>query len=201
MQQGSTAERIELPFEAPDWVRDFDVEAHLALAPASATVKGMFFGDLQKVADACGVPKPAGRFATFNDYPLVDYMRAVVDVARQAHPGTPTAKAICLVGRRGFSTLSSSLAGRVLFAISGRDLGATLGLVSEAYKRCLSPGRATPVEVAPGRAVIELRAVWNFTNSFQVGVFQGVIEHFGHTGSVRIRTLSPCDADYLLEWQ
>ena len=193
--------REEAPFFAPDRTSDFDVEAHLALVPPAATVKGMFWNDLHRVAERSDVSMESKRYATFKDYPLVDYMRAVADVACRARPGATTSKAISELGKRGFSILSSSLAGKVLFAISGRDLAATLGLVSEAYKRCLSPGQAALGSISPGRAVIELRDVWNYTQSYQVGVFEGVIEHFGYTGSVRLRVHSPCDADYLLEWR
>ena len=187
-------------FATPDLTRAFDVEAYLALVPHGATVKGMFWNDLQRVAAGAGI-NFTGHYATFNDYPLVDYMRSVARLARIVSPSAPILEGIRLIGKRAFVTLSQSLTGRVLFAIAGRDLLATLALASDAYRRCLSPGEAQLREMGAGRAVVELRSVWNFPQAYQVGVFEKAIEHFGHVGTVRMRLLSPCDADYLLEWR
>jgi uncharacterized protein (TIGR02265 family) len=179
----------------------FDVEGHLALVPANATIKGMFWNDLYKVALGVGVRLPPGRYAAFNDYPLVDYMREVANLARAIDPSESILEGMRHVGGRAFVTLTQSLTGRVLFAMAGRDLPAALGLVSEAYKRCLSPGSASLVDLAPGRAVIELRDIWTYPIAYQVGVFEKAIDHYGHIGTVQLRSLSPCDADFLLQWR
>jgi uncharacterized protein (TIGR02265 family) len=179
----------------------FDVEAHIARVPAHATVKGMSWNDLHKVARSVGAELPPGRRTTFNDYPLAEYMRAVAEIARLAQPSEPVLEGIRQVGKRAFLTFSTSLTGRVLLAIAGRDLGATLNLVSEAYKRSLSPGSARLGELREGRAIVELREIWNYPLAYQVGVFEEAMAHFGHTGTVQVRSLSPCDADYLLQWR
>lgn len=188
-------------FELPLAQGTLDVEAQLGRVPAAATVKGMFWNDLYKLAEGLKVALPPARHAAFSDYPLVDYMRGVVLVARAAYPKASVADGIRRVGDRGFGTLAASLVGKVLFAIAGRDLQSTLGLVSQAYRRCLDPGEARVPLLEPGRAVIELRSIWNFPDAYQVGVFEGAMRNFGHTGSVKIRSLSACDADYLLEWR
>jgi uncharacterized protein (TIGR02265 family) len=184
----------------PDWDGDFDVEARLALIPTNARIKGMFWVDLQRLAAASPDLQLPGRYSPFKDYPLVDYMAALAQVARVTHPTATTREAIRRVGRRGFDVFATSLGGRVLFAFAGRDPVAALGLISEAYRRCLIPCDARVVSHKNGEALIELRQVWNFVETFQVGLFEGAIEHFGHTGSVKLRVHSPCDADYLLEW-
>lgn len=179
----------------------FDVEACVARVPAHAMVKGMFWNDLHKVARSVGAELPAGRHTAFNDYSLAEYMRAVADVARLAHPSAPVLEGIRQLGKRAFVTFSTSLTGRVLLAIAGRDLGATLNLVSEAYKRSLSPGTARLAEIREGHAIVELRDIWNYPLSYQVGVFEETMAHFGHRGTVQVRALSPCDTDYLLQWR
>lgn len=191
---------VDDEFRLPDFAAPFDLEAHLSRVPPYATVKGMFISDLARVCKDMGEPVPEGRYVAFRDYPLIDYMRAVVDVARTAYPGSPLPDAIRQLGQRGFEVLANSLTGKVLFAFAGRDLGAVLGLVSEAYKRSLNPVGARVGSIQPGRAVIELRDVWNFSESYQVGVFEGALRHYGHSGTVKIKRLSPCDTDYLLEW-
>lgn len=187
-------------FVAPQWHIELDVEAQLSKVPRHATVKGMFWNDLYKVAEGTKVSLPSGRYSAFGDYPLVDYMRAVATVARAAHPKASVAEGIRRVGDRGFGVLASSLAGKVLFALAGRDLQSTLGLVSQAYRRCLDPGDAQVALLEPKRAVILLRSIWNFPTAYQVGVFEGAMRNFGHAGSVKVRPISPCDVDVLLEW-
>lgn len=187
-------------FVSPPWHIELDVEAQLAKVPRHATVKGMFWNDLYKLAEGAKVALPRGRYAAFGDYPLVDYMRAVALVARGAHPKLSVAEGIRRVGDRGFGVLASSLAGKVLFALAGRDLQSTLGLVSQAYRRSLDPGDARVALLEPRRAVILLRSIWNFPTAYQVGVFEGAMRNFGHTGTVKLRSISACDADFLLEW-
>jgi uncharacterized protein (TIGR02265 family) len=177
------------------------VEKQLSAVPPDAKVKGMFYNDLYKLAEAASIELPHGRYSAFGDYPLVEYMRSVALVARAAHPSASVAEGIRRVGERGFGILASSLAGKVLFALAGRDLQSTLGLVSQAYRRCLDPGDAQLALIEPGRAVILLRSIWNFPTAYQVGVFEGAIRNFGHTGSVKVRAHSACDADFLLEWR
>lgn len=188
-------------FALPAWHLALDVELQLGKVPPSATVKGMFWNDLFKVAEEVHVELPRGRYSAFGDYPLVDYMRGVVAVAQATHPKSSLAEGIRRVGARGFDVLASSLVGKVLFALAGRDLQSTLGLVSEAYRRCLDPGDARVALVEPKRAVILLRSIWNFPTAYQVGVFEGAMRNFGHTGTVKVRSISPCDADFLLEWR
>lgn len=196
------ATRLSLSgFALPTWHGPFNVEEHLSKVPPRATVKGMYWNDLYKLAPRALVDLPPGRYSAFGDYPLVDYMRAVALVARNLHPEASVAEGVRRVGRRGFNTLASSLVGRVLFALAGRDLQSTLGLVSQAYRRSLDPGDAQIELLERNRAVISLRSIWNFPTSYQVGVFEGAIDVFGHTGTVQVRPLSACDADFLLEWQ
>lgn len=188
-------------FVLPTWKEAFDVEALLAQVPPGAKVKGMFWNDLYKFAASANVVLPRARYAAFGDYPLVDYMRGVAQVSRSAYPSIAVAEGIRRVGARGFDVLAASLAGRVLFALAGRDLQSTLGLVSQAYRRCLDPGDARVALLEPKRAVILLRSIWNFPAAYQVGVFEGAMANFGHIGTVKLRSLSACDADYLLEWR
>ena len=179
----------------------FDVEAFIACVPAHAVVKGMFWNDLHKVARSVGAELPAARHTAFNDYPLAEYMRAVAHVARLTQPSEPVLEGIRQLGKRAFVTFSTSLTGRVLLAIAGRDLGATLNLVSEAYKRSLSPGSARLGELREGYAIVELRDIWNYPLAYQVGVFEETMAYFGQRGTVQVRSLSPCDTDYRLQWR
>jgi len=48
--------------------------------------------------------------------------------------------------------------------------------------------------------MIALRGVWAFPDVHELGVFEGVIQQFEKNGRVRVRVLSMCDVDLLLEW-
>ena len=60
------------------------------------------------------------------------------------------------------------------------------------------PGRR--VDGAKHRAVVALRDLWNFPDSYQVGVFEGAMETFGLRGDIRVRVHSLADVDLLITW-
>ena len=67
---------------------------------------------------------------------------------------------------------------------------------------CEYPGTASVAEVTETSARVELREIWNFGNSYQVGVFEGAMKHFGVRGSVQgVRVGRRCDVDLIMHWE
>jgi hypothetical protein len=89
-----------------------------------------------------------------------------------------------------------------MFAIAGRDFKAALPLSSKAYQISLSPGSASIPKLTDNSAIISLRDVWNFADSYQAGVFEGAMESFRVRGTVEVVTkVRACDVDLILNWQ
>jgi len=190
-------------YAAPDWEAPIDVAAQIAGTPENSTVKGLFFQDVRDACATMGSLPPEGRarYVPFIDYPMREYMDLVVAAAALVHPREPLRNGLRRLGRLAYPALARTLVGRTLFGVAGRDFGVVLSLASRAYAFCQKPGDVTLVERAEGRAKLRLRQIWNFPDTYQVGVFEGGLITLGLRGVVQVRVLSPCDVDFEVTWQ
>lgn len=180
-----------------------ELYAWIEATPSSATVKGMYIDSVLTIASRSGVqPAIERRYFTFKDYPLRDMMRLVLELVPRLYPHATPREGVRELGRAAFPTLSRTTIGKVLFSVAGPSFEQTLALARKAWEVSLRPGTATLVRVAPGRATIEMRDVWNFTDCYQVGIFEGVLNVFGLRGRVWCEQLGRlCDANIHLEWE
>jgi len=189
---------------APDFVdldlhSSLDVETRIAETPAAATVKGMFFEQLARSARKAGHAGPA-RYVPFRNYPLRDYMRLVAECARARYPRLPLREAFRRVGWDAFPTLMNSVAGKVMFAFARGDAHSVLRLAPDAYKHTMSHCSVSLRVSSPGQVVLEYRDLYNFVECYQVGIIEGGCRAFGSSARIRLRSLSPHDADMLIRW-
>jgi uncharacterized protein (TIGR02265 family) len=186
-------------FALPDWQAPLDAAALIALAPEDGKVKGLYFQDLVDRAGALADARP--RYVPFIDYPLREYMALCVSAAEAAHPREPLRNGLRLLGRGAYPKLVSTLIGKTIFGVAGRDFGTVLELASRGYSVSMSPGAVSLTERESHRARVELRQIWNFADAYQVGVFEGALIALGSSGEVKIRQLSPCDVDFEVTWK
>jgi uncharacterized protein (TIGR02265 family) len=188
-------------FALPDWQAPLDAERLIALVPEDGRVKGLFCQDLVARAGAQGPLLGARpKYQAFIDYPLREWMGLAVAFAQRVHPRETLRSGLRLVGRGAFPLLSSTLLGKTIFGLAGRDFGAVLEVASRGYAVSMTPGNVTVVERGEGRARVELRQIWTFPDAYQIGVFEGALSALGLTGDVQIRLISPCDADFAVRW-
>jgi len=173
------------------------------LVPASSTVKGMFINTFLETLDAVHCPRPTrDRFFAFRDYPLTRFMAMMLDTVPLAWPSDAPSQGLRRLGQTAFHALASSMAGRVLFAVAGSDWHTLLSLAGRAYELSLSHARVAVHEVGEHEAVVELRQVWNFADSYQVGVMEAALEAYGKQGVVRVEKLGRCcDVNLHLAWE
>jgi uncharacterized protein (TIGR02265 family) len=183
---------------------EFDeLKRSIELTPASATVKGMYIDSFLKSLDRARIERPTNsRFLSFKDYPLRELMSLLLECTALAHPSLPPKEGLRMMGRLVYPTLAESTVGKILFSIAGRDWKAALPLASRAYKISLDPGQATLNGLTGTSAVVELRDIYNFADSYQAGVFEGAMECYQIEGTVSARPLARvCDVDLFLEWK
>lgn len=187
-------------FRALDLHAPLDVAAQIADTPPDKAAKGMFLEQLARSARKLGVACDA-RYVPFRDYPLREFMLLSAEYARARYPRLPTRDALRRVGWEAFSTLMSSVAGRVLYSFaSGGGVQGALRLAPQAYKQTLTHCSVSVRLCTPHQAVLEYRDVWNFADCYQVGVVEGACQAFGADPRVRARVLSRCDVDLLIRW-
>ncbi|HTV24062.1 MAG TPA: DUF2378 family protein [Polyangiaceae bacterium] len=186
-------------FRSLDAREALDVDARIRETPLEKQTKGMFFEAVTRAGRNLGVVREQ-RYVSFRDYSLRDFMQLVAEYARARYPGIPVRDALRRVGSEAYAALMSSVAGRVLFALTGGDVQTALRLAPEAYRHSLSHC-AVSVRVDQRRQVVlEFRDVWNFPDCYQVGVVEGACRAFGVDARVRTLVHSACDVDMLVRW-
>jgi uncharacterized protein (TIGR02265 family) len=178
----------------PDFFAPVDVDGHLRLLPPDATCKGIFFLDLVRLgATAISPPELfqlAGlrerRYVAFRDYSLAENLRLTVAVALAVYPALPAGEGLRRIGRTAFDTVSTSLVGKTLFGVHGRDLEALLFTGPRAYRLFLNCGDVTVEKTAPGTFRFHARDFPGFLETYQIGVIEGVMRHCAAEGRLRI---------------
>ncbi len=145
---------------------------------------GAAAGSPAELAKAAGIP--ARRYTPFLDYPMRDNLRLTVEVARRVYPRLALGEALAEIGRTSFSTFLGSHVGRVLVLAVGDSVGDVLALAPKAYRLSMSFGEVRVVSREARRLVFECFDLPAFIETYQVGTVQGVFEHFGVTGRVRV---------------
>lgn len=175
----------------------------IAATPSHATVKGMYIDSFLQSIVRKGIARPTDRrFVSFKDYPLREFQELLLHTTAALYPSHAPREGLRLIGRMAYPTLAESTVGRILFAIAGRDWQAALPLSRRAYEISLKPGRAELRDVTETSATMCLRDVWNFADSYQVGVYEGAMECYLVNGTVEARRGSRiCDVDLLMRWQ
>lgn len=193
--------RAASPYVLGDFKAPLDLEARRAKLPSGGTVKGMFFRTV--LADAkrrAHVELRDHPYHAFRDYRLSDWIDLLVEAAAVTYPGAPPREGLRRLGRDMYPTFVDSMLGKVIFAVAGGDLHRALALYPKIWSVISNHGTGVVKDISVGRCVIELRNVWDFVDSFQLGSLEGGMAFFGRRAEVRIRVLSDCDADYEITW-
>lgn len=179
-------------FVVPDFQAPLDVAGWDNRVLPDSTVKGWVMAGMLDAVKAAGKTLPGvGPFTSFKDYPGITINHVAIRAASTLYPGMPQREALRRVGRLAYPTLTTTLAGRVLFGVLGKDIHAVLKLAAKAYDLAGKPGRCTTVELGPNHVVLRLDDVFSYTDCYQVGVLEGALEACGRTGTVQYREETP----------
>jgi uncharacterized protein (TIGR02265 family) len=179
-----------------------DLSAWIKRTPETNTVKGMYVaGVMQAMADRGIRRSEMARIHAFRDYPLRDYMELLVDCAVTVYPQMPIRQGLRSLGQLAIPTFAKSIVGAVLMGVVGHSWELALKSVSRGYAVSLKPGSAVVAEIRSGYALVQLRNVWNFGDTYQVGVMEGLMEWCKLEGTVKPHVHSTADVDLQLEWR
>ncbi|MDD9945984.1 MAG: DUF2378 family protein [Myxococcales bacterium] len=168
--------------------------------PASHTVKGMYVSGLIATMKAASVGYPEERVHAFKDYPMRDFMGLVLEAGATLYPQKRLGDALHALGCQAIPTFAESISGGVIMATAGRSWKMALTLISRGYEISLKPGKATVAVMEADRAVVQLRNVRNFGESYHVGVMTGLMHWCRLQGNVVPKVLSQSDTDLLISW-
>jgi uncharacterized protein (TIGR02265 family) len=195
-------------FRAPRFDGTIDVDAHVALLAPDARIKGFFFNDLVERArvvqrdfdPARDAGLPARRYTPFLDYPYADAIRLTAAVATVLHPRVPAPEGARRLGHVAFDVFFGTRAGRALFGFFAPDVERMLMLAPKAYGVLVSFGQLAVDRVEPGHVRVDFRRMPVLIESYQVGVFEGAIRHYGKTPDVRVRLHGLANGAFDVRW-
>lgn len=174
--------------------------ARIADAPESGTVRGLYFAEILRLAPMLRSMHQQ-RYVAFSKYPLRDFMQLLIDAGRTVHASKTPEQALYTLGLTTYSTFASSISGMALLSSIGIDIERVLDLVSRAYPLALEPSRVELVSRGIGEAVVQLRDVWTFPESYHVGVWLGGMDILGLTGEVDVIRHNWSSVDFHLKWR
>lgn len=185
----------------PPWGAPLDGDAHARLVPLSATMSGLFLDGAASVARAQGLTPSTARpsYVHYRTYPLREHCELLVDVARLAFPDLPLRQGLRKLGRGAPSVLIRSPIGRVALENAEGPLAAIRAMATS-YALHMRPGRLEIEADGERAAIVRLSNVYNFVDSHNVGVFEGILKYAGVRGSIKIRSISATAADLLCSW-
>lgn len=188
-------------FAPPSWESPLDLTAHLAITPASATIKGLFTAPLRPEALRRGITLRHLRphYIPFKDYPMSDHMQVFCEAARAFYPGMPLRQGLRILGRTAIRTFSGSTVGRVMLGTE-TEPEPVLRAIVKAYPIGMTHAQVDLLEVTASSARVRMRDVWHFLDSHQVGVFEGALYECGMKAVVTVRMESLATGELHLAW-
>lgn len=162
----------------------------------------MYITGVIQALDNVGIEAGAQRrIQQFKDYPLREYMELLLDAAVTLSPEDLPKEGLRRLGQLAIPTFAHSIVGGVIMSTVGKNWELCLKMVSRGYEVSLKPGKAVVAELSNDRALVQLRGIWNFGDSYQVGVIEGLMQSCDIRGTVVVEALSKCDPDLRLHWE
>lgn len=189
-------------FVVPDLEQPLIVDDYIQRVPPYATIKGMFLTNLLGIADRASTAlsqRPTPYFA-FRDYPLVEQVRLIPEIAASLFSDVPLRRGILQLGRLVCPAFAGSLPGRVLFSAVGTDLSMLIRVGSKAYTIASNVGRLEILERAERSARVSMRDMFDYVDCYQVGILEGALMMLGHQPTIRLRLESSTSAEIQLNW-
>lgn len=200
---------MPLDFVDPRESCPVDLEAHLALLPPGATCKGMFVRDVLAMARKHATPEQIARnvgveprrYLAFRDYPMTENMRLTYEVGRLLGGARGVGVGLRALGRIGFRSFLSSTPARVLMAVVGvGEVDKVFMLTPKSYALSVNYGRVTAERIGERCVHISITGYPSYLETYQVGIFEGVYDHFHINGRARIALQDLATATIELTW-
>ena len=195
---------MPLGFAPPDFVARIDPLDFARQTPLSATIRGAFLADLLSLARAAGreltCDNADKKYHAFKDYPLVEHVRLLPEVARAVHPSVTLGEGLRRIGQRMYPMFASSLVGKVIFSTVGHNPSTVLRAGVKAYNVSSSVGHVDILEIDDHHGHFHLQDIYNFVEQYHVGIFEGAIRVIGFEPTVLTKPASRTSSEFYVTW-
>lgn len=185
----------------PPWDAPLDADAIVRAVPKDATMTGVFLGAVASEAAARGVKLESARprYMPFQTYPLREHCQLMVELSRIAFGELSLRAALRKLGRGAPGALVASNLGRVVFA-SAEGPVEIIRAMAKSYSLHMRPCEVEVEANGANGAIVRMSQIYNFLDSHNVGVFEGVMRYARVRGTVKLQPYSRTSADFLCEW-
>jgi uncharacterized protein (TIGR02265 family) len=160
---------------------DVDIEKLIETVPSGHTIKGAFVASnaaivanvWPRVECTLKAPPRGGKYLSFSDYPVADFLRVSDAAARLKYPSVPTRESHRLLSRRTFETFAATTLGRVtLTLISGP--ASLLTKYEEIFNRMVSGPRVSVRVVEKDSVELDYTGYYSVREAI-FGVLEGAV--------------------------
>jgi uncharacterized protein (TIGR02265 family) len=191
-------------FINPDFSARIDPTEFVRGTPPEATIRGSFLASLltmagtsrRELSDPCKDKK----YHAFKNYPLVEQVRLLPEVASVLHPNVSLGEGLRRIGRRVYPMFAASLAGRVIFSTVGHNPKTVLSAGVKAYNVSSSVGQVDVISLDEHHGHFRLDGIYNYIGQYHVGIFEGAVKGLGFEPSVLIKQESRISGEFYVTW-
>ena len=171
---------------------EVDIERLVRAAPATHAIKGAFIAssaeilgaDWARLESSLRAPPRGGKYVSFSNYPLTDFLRVNDAAARKKHPNVSSSEAHRLLSRETFDIFSKTQVGRVVVAmLSGPE--SVLTKYETFFNQMVSGPRVTVKITGPSTAEVSYTGYYS-TREAIFGVIEGAVLACDFEPSLRV---------------
>lgn len=162
-------------FHAFDPEADFDVRFYLDHCPAEDSVRAMSYDLIRRAYERAGRVSPDFPTLPFAKVPRLAYNQAMVRAAEELFPNATLAAGLAKLGRGMYPHFASTMIGKAIFSIAGRDLPTIGRLAPRAYAVSNERGTVETIHARAGLVHSRYADVWDPV-PFTCGIWLGGLE-------------------------
>jgi uncharacterized protein (TIGR02265 family) len=199
-----------IKLEPPDFDAPLDGEAVCASVPPHALIKGFFVESFEKIVLAerpdlegklyDGLPRKS--YQPFRSYHRGEVMRVEMHFSQLMFPNVGLRQALRMACHRVYPTFLNSLVGRVvLVSLFGNDVDAVLKVGPKMFSAVTNFGHVDAQRVGEKHWVYHYRDYYSWLDSGDVGVIEGLLQHYKVEGELKIYKPGPWEMWLDIQWR
>ncbi|MCR9159221.1 MAG: DUF2378 family protein [Nannocystaceae bacterium] len=167
-----------MAFESFDARAPFSGRYYVAQCHNDDYTRAMFYDLIRRAYERKDVPAPDFPRIPFAKAERRAYNAALLQACEALSPDAPLGLALFELGRDLYPHFASTMVGKAIFSVAGRDFPAVARLAPRAYSVCNRYGTIDVVTAEPGLALVRFEDVWD-PLPFTCGIWQGGLDVCG----------------------
>ncbi len=167
-----------MAFEPFDAHTDFDARPYVAQCPTDDYTRAMFYDLIRRAYARAGILPPDFPKLPFAKVERRAYNAALLSACEELSPDVPLASALFELGRNLYPHFATTMIGKAIFSVAGRDYPSIARLAPRAYSVCNGRGRLEVIRAQPGLVHVSFDDVWD-PLPFTCGIWRGGLDVCG----------------------